>query len=197
MAFKLRGTQINPGDLQALLVRSGLNTNTERGNAPLYQTINSLIGIVQEGQGILATTLKVGDEIPASQITGRLDPANGGSFSGSYVPVGTLVTNLSAIGFNYLNYYRIGDVVHVSGVVVINPVATGLWEGRFTLPILSYFLRTWDASGVGTSVVGETGAITADITNFELFISGTAIGTAQFDMQIQADYRLIAQTVSP
>lgn len=195
MAFKFREEPGNPDSLLPLLVRSGLNS--EKKNTPLYQCINGLISFAQNARDQIKGTLKVGDAIPASDITGVVAPINGGSFSGTYLPVGTLVTNLDSIGFNTAKFFRVGYQVHVSGLVTINPTAAGLWEGKFNLPILSYFLRPWDATGVATAINGEVATLVADITTFELFISGTATVTTQFQMEYQADYELIAQTVSP
>lgn len=91
--------------------------------------------------------------------------------SGTYTPTITNVVNVAASSAPHAIYMRIGNIVHVSGIVNIDPTtAATATQFRISLPIASDLTAAGDLVGVGAegSVVNTSGSaaiIDVDTTN--------------------------------
>lgn len=109
---------------------------------------------------------------------------------GTYTPTVTAVTNLdSASLVGTAQYLRFGSVVTVSGVVALDPTATGSITARISLPVASNFTSLNQAAGTAQS--GDAtinGAITADSTNDALTITGNSTTTSVRNVSFTCTY---------
>src|SRR5512146_3404745 len=86
---------------------------------------------------------------------------------GTYTPTLTNVTNVANSIAGVCMYFRVGDVVHVAGRVVIDATSAAALELGMSLPIASNLTALADLGGVGMSadVAGQALSIEADTTN--------------------------------
>jgi len=91
--------------------------------------------------------------------------------SGTYTPTGTIIANLDSISWSVANYFRVGNVVTVSGEMTFDPTAGGgtLCNARFTIPIASAFANTYECNGgIYPRILisnAASGGITANVAN--------------------------------
>lgn len=104
--------------------------------------------------------------------TGQLSATRGGTgFSNAtqtYTPTLTNSANIAASTANVCQYFRVGNVVTVSGVVSIDPTTTAtLTTLGISLPIASNFTTAVQAGGtaVAYAVAGSSAGIFSDATN--------------------------------
>jgi len=101
---------------------------------------------------------------------------------GTYTPTLTNVTNIASSTAYESFYIRIGDIVQVSGYVVIDPTADATTTNlRISLPVASDFTQTYDLSGVGYWNASGTvvpARLLADATNNDAYMSFLANSTS-------------------
>lgn len=110
--------------------------------------------------------------------------------AGRWTPTATLGTNCAAATPSSAHYTRIGNIVHFSGRITIDPTATGFTALELSLPIASNFTSLTDASGVfnalgvtGVATTVDTGAIEGSVANDTLvlnFITGDTANRAYY-----------------
>ena len=112
---------------------------------------------------------------------------------GIFTPTATLVTNLDSGSASEAQYLRVGNMVIVSGVITINPTATGVTRLGLSLPLSSGLIATGDCAGTlcADTVASESGVIFADTTNARAQATWNATNTAAHDMHYIYMYRLI------
>lgn len=115
-----------------------------------------------------------GLSISATAVTSPAS-TDGNVFSGTYTPTLTNTTNISASTAQTLQYMRVGNVVTVSGSVLIDPTATGLITLGLSLPIASNFSAVNQCGGTLGTVGGERGVIYADATNDRATFQATIV----------------------
>lgn len=129
--------------------------------------------------GTTVAKLAAGFTLPvANGGTGATDAAtartNLGFDSGTYTPTLTNSTNVAASTAFVCRYFRIGDIVTVSGQVNIDPTnaaATVTLLG-ISLPIASNLANTEQLSGTsGCPNIAQSGAVYADTTNDRAILS--------------------------
>jgi hypothetical protein len=151
--------------LRNILVNSGFQNE----NSALFQTINGLIDGAGSITDIVDGKLGKGDKINAkNQISGKIPLENGGTQTGLYIPELTLVSNLSGAGTDPAYYYRIGDFIHVAGIIFALPNAFNTTtQLGIALPLISYFDFDHQCSGVAVcpTVRSECAAIFGDVVN--------------------------------
>ena len=90
----------------------------------------------------------------------------GGFESGTYTPTIDDTTNIDSTVAEPCMYIRMGSIVHVSGLVQINPTSSGiLTQVGITLPFSTDFGTSKDCTGVasamgqadGAEIYGDTG----------------------------------------
>lgn len=103
--------------------------------------------------------------------------ATGTVSSGQYTPTLTHVTNVDASTAFQCHWMRIGNVVHVSGKVSIDPTsATTLTQLGFTLPFASGFSTDGEAGGTFATAAGDVGIILGDGANTRVEFQVTPAG---------------------
>lgn len=108
-----------------------------------------------------------------------------------YTPTATIVTNLDNITTGVLFYFRVADIVNVSGRIGFDATTTGAVALRLSLPVVSDFTLERDLSGSFTRKAGdETGAVYADVTNDEALLNINTAYTASQDYVINFSYRI-------
>jgi len=166
MAFKNR---VKPtydyNRLRNILVNSGFQNE----NSALFQTVNGLIDGASSVSDLLDGKLGRNEKIEATtQINGQIPLKNGGTQTGLYIPELTLVSNLGGAGTDPAYYFRIGDLIHVSGIIFVTPNAFNtITRLGIALPLISYFDFDHQCSGVAVcpTVRSESAAIFGDVVN--------------------------------
>lgn len=113
--------------------------------------------------------------------------------AGTYTPTLTNTTNIatSSVGGTFI-YMRIGNVVHVAGVVSIDPTAAGNTVLNISIPIASNFANTGQANGVGTAQATNTaGQISSDVANDNVQLTFQATDIANRTWRVQFMYQII------
>jgi hypothetical protein len=110
--------------------------------------------------------------------------------AGRWTPTATPGTNVAAATPGSAHYTRIGNIVHFSGRITIDPTATGFTSLELSLPIASNFTSLTDAAGVfnalgvnGVATTVDTGAIEGSVANDTLvlsFITGDTANRAYY-----------------
>lgn len=130
-----------------------------------------LLGVARGGTGIGSYT--PGNYLNASGATTlqqrtpaqvRTDLAVDTSSSGTYTPTLTNTTNISSSTASVNQWMRVGNVVTVSGRVIIDPTATGLIQLGMSIPVASDFTVVEQVGGTGASN-NEFIYAYADVTN--------------------------------
>ena len=112
--------------------------------------------------------------------------------SGTHTPTLTNTTNIDSSTASLNQYSRVGDIVTMSGRVVIDPTATGSIEMGMTIPVASDFSSGIHAGGTFCSIDGvDTGAIYADATNNRLTFAGTVSATTSKSYSFHVTYRIL------
>lgn len=129
------------------------------------------------GERVIAIALESGvlDEQGRVLITGGSKDGT----AGAYVPVLTGVTNVDAVTLRSARYIRVGDIVHVTLDVSVDPTAAAATQVRATLPVASAIADDFDVSGVATKDGGgAAGSIKGDAANDEALLDFTAAAGA-------------------
>lgn len=114
--------------------------------------------------------------------------------SGTYTPTVTGVANTSAQTAFATRYIRIGNVVYVSGLVQIDPVAAAstLTQVRMTLPIASELVSNNELTGVcAASDALEAGGIYADTANNAAMIEFVSATTSNHNVRFNFSYSIL------
>jgi hypothetical protein len=126
-----------------------------------------LLGLRNSDGSVAKITLGTGLSISGNTLNGPT------ATSGTYTPTKTNVANVSGSTAYVTAYYRVGNVVTVSGRLDIS-VTTGstITTIRLSLPIASNFTDATQCSGHLTSDSNlDNGAIYSDATNDQAFVS--------------------------
>jgi hypothetical protein len=106
--------------------------------------------------------------------------------SGEYTPTLYNTANLDASTAYKCQWMRVGNVVHVSGKVDVNPTAGGVsTQLGISLPVASNFDQEENCAGTAfaIAVAGQGAAILAETTNdraFLMFVSADTSNRAMF-----------------
>ena len=116
--------------------------------------------------------------------------------SGTYTPTLTNVANVGASTAYSCQYHRVGDIVHVSGKVDVDPTTTlVLTQLGISLPIASNFANANECAGtaVAPAISGGTGcaAILGDATNNRAELQMTPVDVANQSFYFTFTYRVI------
>lgn len=101
--------------------------------------------------------------------------------SGTYTPVLTNVANVAASTMRATQWIRIGNVVHVAGLMDIDPTAVAVTSFRITLPIASNLASAFQLGGVGAyfaAAAPDCVTIYGDTVNDAAIFAFSAVGGA-------------------
>lgn len=112
--------------------------------------------------------------------------------AGTYTPSATSVANLDVTPSTFLTEYaQVGSIVAVAGSVTVDPTAAGSFAFRLSLPVPSNFTGGTRASGIfGGSSIFSAGNISADATNDQLYLQGSASATTSSSAYFIALYNV-------
>jgi hypothetical protein len=195
MAFKPSQPEFNPKNLLSNLTSARIQDS----NNALYQTIYSLINGLGTFKEQLDAKLNSKDKINlASQVEGMLSYYNGGALTGIYIPVLDNVANITSSASYYTPWFRIGNIIHVSGKVTIETTASAtLTQLELVLPVASKFAHEDECSGVANGVPfsGSTdnfaGIVKANPVNGNAVIHFYSTNTVNNDVRFEFTYRFI------
>ena len=112
--------------------------------------------------------------------------------SGVYTPTLTSVSNVDSTTAFQCQYLRVGSVVSVSGVALIDPTAAADTQVGVSLPIASNFGAIEDCAGSGAALSALWAvAIYADATNNRAEIRFIAPDTTGRNVYLSFQYRII------
>ena len=112
---------------------------------------------------------------------------------GTYTPTLSNVSNITASTIYECTWFRIDDVVCVSGRVDITPTAvTGVILG-ISLPITSNFTSVYHCNGSGSAIniSGQHCAVEADTTNKQALLKYMTLSTANRPMVFNFTYKVV------
>lgn len=130
--------------------------------------LNSPLGLVDGGTGVISGT----------QI---------------YTPTLTAVTNVATSTAFVCQYYRVGNVVTVSGRADVDPTAAGQVQLGISLPVPSLFANNFECGGTAfaPAVAGQGAAISADTVNDRAQMEWVTVDTANRSMFFSFTYQVI------
>lgn len=136
-----------------------------------------------------------GFSIARSNVTSA-SASDGNVFSGTYTPTITNVTNVSSSSVGACQYMRVGNVVTVSGRLVITATASGAYTQLYmALPISSNFSQEEQAGGAGARInsigSGDSFAILAIPSNTFVGVRLMATSTAASSYTFSFTYRVL------
>lgn len=115
---------------------------------------------------------------------------------GTYSPTLTSISNVDATTTHLCHYYRVGNVVTVSGAIDIDPTTTAtLTQATISLPIASLFADDFELAGTSTTTYGgggvsEAATLRADPTNEVAEIRFNAVSTSNQRWFFMFTYRI-------
>ena len=118
----------------------------------------------------------------------------GNLYSGTYTPTLTNVANIGASTAYLCQYFRVGDVVTVSGKVDIDPTTSGTsTQLGISLPVASNFSANQNCAGTAytTGLSGEGAAIIADTVNDRAQMQWNTASTTNRAYYFSFTYRII------
>lgn len=108
---------------------------------------------------------------------------------GTYTPTATGVTNVDSATGTVCQYLRVGNVVTVSGYVLVNPTsASTTTRVGLSLPVASDFTSTEQCAGIAGSSYQEEGYVTADTTEDRADLFVYAKDTSEHKVQFHFTY---------
>jgi hypothetical protein len=133
-----------------------------------------------------------GIQLPNQALDATSSPTFANVYSGTYTPTLTGVTNVAASGAFVCQYYRVGNMVTVSGKLDVDPTAAAptFTEIGVSLPVASNFSAFEQCGGTGSSIqANQSGGFYGDTTNdrasYFFFASSTANATHYFSFSYQ------------
>lgn len=116
-----------------------------------------------------------------------------GIASGSYTPTLSNVTNLAASTAYVCQYQHIGNIVHVSGKVDVDPTGAGACLLGVALPVASNFVLGYQCAGTACcpTIAGFSAAVTADTTLDRAQIEWIAVDATNQPLYFSFMYRVL------
>lgn len=113
--------------------------------------------------------------------------------SGHYTPTLTNVLNLAASTAFQCQWLRVGNTVHVSGRVDVDPTAAGSTQLGITLPVASNLGAAEDCAGCAfaSGIAGQGAAILADATNDRAQMQWVAVDLTNQPMYFTFTYEVL------
>lgn len=111
---------------------------------------------------------------------------------GTYTPTVTLGTNAQGYAITEAYYYRIGDIVTVSGQITANPSSTGTSTIYYlSIPISSTFSNNYELNGTGVDDINQCYKFYADTSNNRCEIENYPSGSGGQVLNYIFTYRVI------
>lgn len=112
--------------------------------------------------------------------------------SNTYTPTLTNTTNIDSSSANEGRWVRVGDVVHVSLSVDVDPTSTGATVLEMSLPVPSNFGSVRDCSGTGCAVGADQAcAVRANVANDRAELNYSAASSASREISVIFSYEVI------
>ncbi len=159
---------------------------------------NSLDGALQVyGNNILwlaqmADSLQVSVAELKSKSAPNSVAAAAGKSSGTYLPEAIAGVNVSEAVATLAGWFRVDDMVVVSGVLIVTPTAPGACNTDIPLPIPSKFVDLVQASGTINQQGGpDAGTMLGNILTFNVNAEWEATSTGPYNMGYIYRYQII------
>ncbi len=116
-----------------------------------------------------------------------------GADNGTYTPTFTIVTNLDSVIGDPAMFYRVGDIITVTGNFTVDATANANVRFRMSLPISTSFSNTFELSGLTATQADSVKAnrVIADTTNNEADFLLVNTGTGPDSKTFILTYRVI------
>lgn len=109
----------------------------------------------------------------------------------TYIPTLSSFVNVASATLRAAWYIRSNDLVQGEVVCDIDPTLASGTTLIITVPVVSNFANTWDASGRGVSDATEVGIVSADTTGDRLYYTYTAGSVAATQHRIGFSYKVL------
>jgi len=158
-------------------------------NAISYDVTAPWYGTYQPGARDGSTFKDVTNGVVRTRIGGSWSAS---PVSGIWTPEIENTANVSSSVSNSCQYQKVGNVVTVSGVVQIDPVATGPTQVELSLPVASAFTGFSQASGLARTDNGDiAGVVNANVKSGRLSLVLIATTTNNRNVSFHATYRVL------
>lgn len=184
----LSGTYPNPGFAVDMATQSELDAHTGNTSNP-HSTTAAQVGADPTGTAAAAVAAHEAAADPHPQYA--LETT---TYSGTWTPTLTNTLNIAASVATVCQFSRVGNVVHFSGQVQIDPTATGRVQLGVSLPVASNFTSARQAGGTAApinSTATSVLAIYAEVTNDTLVFDGLANDAANRSFYFSGSYLVI------
>lgn len=123
----------------------------------------------------------------------RSSDVSGQVYAGTYTPTLTNGTNVAASTAYSCQYLAVGNVVHVSGRVDVDPTGAGQSILGISLPIASNIANANECAGAAFApgIAGQGAAILGDATNDRAQVEWIAVDTSNQAMYFSFTYRIL------
>lgn len=182
---------LTTGDPEKAILGSDVDAELDAIATAIASKLNSSGYTAADVLAKLLTVDGAGSTLDADSVDGV-----GPFVSGTYAPTLTNGTNLDASNLDSQTfmYFRIGNIVHVSGFLFVDATAAGGATTRLdiSLPIASNLGNFADLAGVGsTGEVDETVYIFADTVSNRADLVWKSLSTADHGMSVMFSYKVI------
>ena len=199
-AFNAANTAAVTAGKTAYGFRSDIDIATGGGTTYGFYAEGTAVNYFNGNVGIANTSpackLDVTGGIQTSQVTVTSPTATDGNiFSGTYTPTLTNTTNVAVSSIGAIQYMRVGNVVTVSGSVIIDPTTAATNSTlNMSLPIASAISASRQLAGTGCSfsttkygdnVLAIFGDATNDRAEFRFYPTGAASESYTFSFTYQ------------
>ena len=189
----------------ASLRESLADSRIQKDNNALYQTLFGLITLAEDFQQGINDSFKAADDLPSNQISGNIPYQQGGVLTGYFLPLPIGVLNASTVDINssyYTTWWRMGNIVFVSGKLNFNPdagdpITPVLTQIEMAPPFGSLFAHTEQANGIlsckpfGSATPGQVGFIWANPGNLNVVLEFSLESIENMDLRYMYSYEYI------
>jgi len=162
----------------------------------VFMPDNSLLACVGVGNDIAALVIGEGELVgrPVGSDLSSMTPSGVRAMLdldfGTYTPVISNISNLSPVVASVAQWLRIGNVVTVSGKLVVDAIAAAAASLQMSLPVASNFTAEEQCGGTA-STGAETAAMGADSGTDLAFMDWVAVNTAAVAMRYTFTYQIL------
>jgi hypothetical protein len=153
----------NIADINAALTVNQQHQNSTGKTLVLQKAGSEQLSMSSTGDLKVTNLAGTGTRMVTADNTGVLS-ANTEVLSGTYIP--TITGSASTYIGQGFRYTKIGDIVHVSGNIVVSGGFTGQESIKVSIPIASNFTNDYDASGVVSGKYVGAPASSSDLGNY-------------------------------
>ena len=187
------GTAVGLKGLVFIVPTSANPTQTAEGSM-FWNSTDKLLSVGRTGGRRTMVDVESTQSVTGTKTFNGLELVNGAIASGVYTPTVSTTTNVTASTPEEAQYMRVGNVVTVSGRILITPTAAPYTDTFFniTLPISSNFAHARQCAGTcKDQLQGLGGPIYGDATNDRARFQYSSAVTSSTEIYYHFTYQVV------